>query len=191
MSTATSLMTLAEFEALPEREGIEQYLIRGELREIEMTRRSRIHAGTEARVAYALRSWTLQHRPTQFDVLSGEVGVALTGDPSTAVGIDVVVFDLALLKAQRDTSRMVIGVPKLAVEILSPSDRHGLIVEKIDEYLDRGVGAVWEIDPSFQTVRVHVAGQNATMFNRDQTITQEPLLPGLSLPVADLFPPWS
>ena len=193
MSTATSLMTLAEFEALPEKEGVEQYVIRGELREVEkaMTRRSRLHAGTEARVGALLLKWTLQHDPPKFDVLAGEVGVSLTGDPLTAVGIDVAVFDLELLQAQDDTTRMVIGVPKLAVEILSASDQHGAIVEKIDEYLERGVGAVWEVDPSFQTVRVHVLGQNAIMFNRDQTIVQEPWLSGLSIPVADMFPRWT
>ncbi len=48
-----SLMTTEQMLALPE-DGVERELIRGQLREKPMTRRSRRHSRTEAAVAYLL-----------------------------------------------------------------------------------------------------------------------------------------
>ena len=46
------------------------------------------------------------------------------------------------------------GPPVLAVEILSPSDTHEEIVEKIGEYLEAGT-VVWLVDPDFRNVTVY------------------------------------
>lgn len=59
------------------------------------------------------------------------------------------------------------------------------------EYLRTGVRLVWEVDPDFQTVRVHQPDQEPVMFNRKQTITGDDVLPGFEVSVADLFPQWS
>ena len=48
------LMTVEEFLAIPDDENIERDLIRGEVKERVMTRRSRRHARTEARISQQL-----------------------------------------------------------------------------------------------------------------------------------------
>ena len=51
-------------------------------------------------------------------------------------------------------------VPVLAVEILSPSQGHQSVVEKIDAYFANGVQSVWEINPALRLVAVYQPGAN-------------------------------
>lgn len=190
MSTAAPNMTTEELLALPEN-GMERELIRGELREREMTRRNRLHAATESRIVHVLRNWLDSQADFAADVLSGEAGSILAQNPDTTVGIDVALFSLDVLRQQTDQTRLVLGVPILAVEILSPNDKHEEIREKIVEYLRTGVALVWEVDPDFQTIRVHRKDHEPVMFNRNQTLTGEEILPGFEVPAADLFPDWT
>ena len=190
MSTVSTLMTTDELLALPD-DGMERELIRGQLREREMTRRNRFHAATESQVVYTLKFYLKHQADFEGDVLSGEAGAILAQNPDTTVGIDVALFSLDVLSRQSDATRMVAGVPILAVEILSPTDKHEDTHEKIMEYLRTGVKLVWEIDPDFQTVRVHRPGHEPVMFNRTQSLTGDDVLPGFQIAVADLFPAWT
>ncbi len=52
MSTVTRIMSTEELLALPD-DGMERELIRGVLREREMSRRNRFHAATESRIVHA------------------------------------------------------------------------------------------------------------------------------------------
>jgi Uma2 family endonuclease len=188
MSTDTSLMTAEEFLALPD-DGKERWLIRGHLREKgdgEMTLRNRFHTWVEAQIAFVLKSW-LEDRPhPQGAVHSGEVGCRLTAD--TVVGIDVAYFSQAVAERQTAETTLLEGAPLLAVEILSPSDRHEEVTEKVRVYLDCGVQAVWIVDPDFRTVRLHRPGAAPEMFNEAQTLSGGEVLPGLEIMVANLFP---
>jgi Uma2 family endonuclease len=190
MSTVTPIMTTQELLALPDN-GMERELIRGVLKEREMTRRNRLHAATESRIVRVLGNWLDRQPNFEGDVLSGEAGSVLARDPDTTVGIDVALFSLDVLRQQADETRLVVGVPILAVEILSPHDKHEEIHEKIVEYLRTGVKLIWEVDPDFQTVRVYRQDQEPVMFNRNQTLTGDDVLPGFEVAVLDLFPAWS
>jgi Uma2 family endonuclease len=187
--SAVSTMTTDQLLAIPD-DGLERELIRGELRERPMTRRNRLHAATEARIAQILLNWLERSPQVAADVLSGEAGAILAQQPDTTVGIDIAVFSLETLRGQTDESRYVVGIPLLAVEILSPTDKHEEIHEKIMEYQRVGVPLTWEVDPDFRTVRVHQLGQEPVMFNRQQSLRAEPVLPGFETPVSAFFPEW-
>ncbi len=187
MSTAdTSLMTAEEFLALPD-DGKERELIRGELREKPMTYRNRFHAQAEARIAFLLGRWLEDQPQPHGTVYSGEVGCILRHEPDTIVGIDVAYFSHAVTQRQTDETALIDGVPLLAVEVLSPSDKQSEVHEKVMLYLESGVQAVWIVDPLFRTVQVHQRGAEPKTFNREETLSG--CLPGLEIPVADLFPP--
>ena len=83
-------------------------------------------------------------------------------------------------------SRFVDGPPVLAVEILSPSDQHEDIAEKVRLYLDSGVFLVWVVDTEFGTVTVHRpdASPSCSTPRRKSTPTH---LPGFRVPVARFF----
>ena len=82
---------------------------------------------------------------------------------------------------------MVEGPPLLAAEILSPSDTHEDVVEKLHLYLELGVAVVWILDPDLRTVTVHRRGADPQFFNAAQELTGDPELPGFRVRVADLF----
>ena len=88
MATASSPMTTEDLLAIPE-DGIDRWLIAGELRERPMTKRNRFHSRTMARVTRFLDSWLDDQPEPRGQVLVGEAGVILGHDPDTTVGIDV------------------------------------------------------------------------------------------------------
>ena len=182
------LMTTEELLALP-KDGKKRWLIRGELRENGMTRHNYRHGMTETNVAYYLKAWLLQRSQPRGRVLTGEAGFRLRRNPDTTVGIDLAYISPELAAATADNVWLIDGAPTLAVEILSPSNTHEEVTQKIREYLDLGVGVVWVIDPIFHTVQVYRPDAEPTLFNARQDLSGDPHLPGFRVAVADLFAP--
>ncbi|MEM6691052.1 MAG: Uma2 family endonuclease [Planctomycetota bacterium] len=178
-------ITLDQFLAIPA-DDKDRELIAGEIRERPMTRRNRFHARTESKIAHYLCTWLAGQPQLDGCVYSGEVGVILSREPDTNVGIDVAYFSGETEASQSELTTMIEGVPVLAVEILSPPDEHQAIVEKVHVYLDSGVQVVWIVDPEFQTVTVHRRDHHPQLFNIEQSIAAEPSLPGLEIRVQQI-----
>jgi Uma2 family endonuclease len=187
MSTAIAAgMTAEELLGLPEN-GTDRELMRGELKEKPMTYRNRFHVQAVAKITHLLFQW-LERQPADNGVVaSGEVGCILRRDPDTVVGIDVAYFSAELMARQTDETTLVEGPPKLAVEVLSPSDKTEEIRDKVLEYLAAGVEMVWIVDPYFYTVTVHRPTAPPEMFNNEETLSGGATLPGLEIAVAELF----
>jgi Uma2 family endonuclease len=178
-------MTAEELMALPD-DGIHRELIRGELREQSMPARNRKHSRVETRVAQLLANWLDEQPKPRGLIHTGDAGFRLIRDPETLVGIDVAYASAELVARTDGKHAFYDGPPVLAVEILSPSDKHEEIVEKIGLYL--GVGSVvWVVDPDLQNVTVYRPGQEEELFNARQELTGEPYLPGFRVPVVRLF----
>jgi len=77
--------------------------------------------------------------------------------------------------------------PDLAVEILSESDRPGALDQKIREYFAAGTQVVWIIDQEDRTTRVYTAPDVFTTLTAADTLNGGVVLPGFTLPLADLF----
>jgi Uma2 family endonuclease len=75
----------------------------------------------------------------------------------------------------------------LAVEVLSLSNTAGEMARKRDEYFRAGVRLVWEIDPRARTVRAYTAADQFRDLTAADTLSGDPVLPGFTLPLADLF----
>lgn len=183
---ATTPMTMEQLLALPE-DGVDRWLIRGQLREKPMTYRNRFHSRAMIRVGHVLDAWLDKQPEPRGSVLGGEAGVRLRRDPDTTVGIDVAYISAEVMAGQTDDTTIVNGVPVLAVEILSPNDRQDEINEKIDEYLAAGVPLVWILDARRRTVTIHRPGAEPEFANVHQELSGEPHLPGFRVSVADLF----
>ena len=185
MSTMT-LLTLEEFLTLPD-DGIERELIRGELQEKGMTVRNRFHSQAVINVGYLLKAYTLAHPRCGFRVLGGEAGFILGREPLTTVGIDVAVVSEETLRSHSPKTTLVEGIPVLVVEVLSPSDTQEDIHDKTDLYLEYGVPLVWLVDTEKKTVKVCRPGRQPELFNLDQELNAEPVLPGFRTPVGAIF----
>lgn len=185
-SDATAVMTTEELLSLPD-DGTERELIRGQLRERPMTRRNRRHSRVTIKLGKLLDLWLDEQPEPRGEVLAGEAGFRIRQEPDTTVGIDVAYISAEVATRNADNAAVIDGPPVLAVEILSPSDRHEDIVEKIEEYLDTGVLLVWLVDPDLRTVCVHRPGAEPELFNIHQVLSGEPDLPGLRIPVSEVF----
>ena len=77
--------------------------------------------------------------------------------------------------------------PDLAVEVLSKSNTRGEMFAKRKDYFFAGVKLVWEIDRRARTVAVYTSPENPVILAPGETLTGGDVLPGFTLPVADLF----
>jgi Uma2 family endonuclease len=179
-------MTTEELLALPD-DGMERWLIDGELRERPRIIRDRHHSRVLVRVCQSLANWLDQQPAPRGQGLAGEAGTRLQRDPDTTVGIDVLYISPEVLARQRENSPIIEGAPTLAVEILSPNDTFEVIHGKLSQFRRAGVPQVWVVHPYDKTVTVHRAGELPALFNVDQELSGDPHLPGLRVPVARLF----
>ncbi len=185
-TVATKLMTTEEMLALPEN-GVERWLVRGQLREKPMTYRNRWHSRIMVRVAKLLDNWLDRQPEPRGQVLCGEAGVRLQRDPDTTFGVDVVYVSAETAARQGEETTVIDGVPVLVVEILSPSDTQEEINDKIDDYLRAGVALVWVIDPRRRTVQVIRPQQEPELINVRQELSGDPYLPGFRVAAAQFF----
>ncbi|WP_435007516.1 Uma2 family endonuclease [Tundrisphaera lichenicola] len=182
----TSLVLTADGLANLPDDGIERDLIRGELREWPMTRRNPMHSESETLISHHLWSWVESQPSPRGKVVGGEAGFRLKQDPVTYVGIDVAYISPEMAAAHDRKRKYFDGPPVLAVEILSPSDLHENIVEKVEIYLEVGT-VVWVVDPDFRVVAVHRPGETPAHFNERQELDANPYLPGFRVPVSRFF----
>jgi Uma2 family endonuclease len=188
MSTAELIkpLTTADLLAFPD-DGINRWLIRGELREQPKTLHGRRHAMTMTCLVSRLGDWKQTLHAGGW-LMGGDVGCILSRDPDSTVGIDIAYFGQEVVDQQDNRAALVDGAPILAVEIQSPSDTVRNVDEKTGVYLDAGVKLVWNIDPHSKTITVVGQERLPVLYNVTQTITGEPWLPGLSIAVKDVFP---
>jgi Uma2 family endonuclease len=77
--------------------------------------------------------------------------------------------------------------PDLAVEILSEGNTPGEMDRKLHDYFFSGTRLVWYIDPQRRSVRVYTSPDQCVELSERQTLDGGAVLPGFSLPLAQLF----
>ena len=174
-------MTIEEFEALPETEGIEE-LSRGFI--VREPPPSDFHARLVTLVSYTLMKYVEEH-PGCGKVYS-EGGFVLSESPATMRQPDVAFVHLSRVPAGY-SPRAFRGAPDLAIEILSPSNRPGDVLRKISEFLDAGTPVIWAIDPATETVVVHDQSGIPQIHSRHDRLSGGDILPGLSIDLDALF----
>lgn len=75
----------------------------------------------------------------------------------------------------------------LAVEVISPSNTRREMERKLTDYFAAGVGAVWLVYPKSREVLVYSSPSNSVTLRGDALLDGGALLPGFSIPVAQLF----
>jgi Uma2 family endonuclease len=80
------------------------------------------------------------------------------------------------------------GAPDLAVEVLSPGNTVEEIHDKLVEYFENGTRLAWVIHPSEKYVLVYRSAQEPDrLLKSADSLDGEDVIPGFTLPVADLF----
>jgi Uma2 family endonuclease len=78
--------------------------------------------------------------------------------------------------------------PDIVAEAVSPNDPAEYVETKVREYLAAGVGLIWVAYPANRTVHVFRADGSAQVLDETGTLDGEDLLPGLKIPVTEIFP---
>src|SRR6185436_868010 len=109
-------------------------------------------------------------------VLAAETGFKLESDPDTVRAPDVAFVQRDRIPAsQRGFAAL---APDLAVEVLSPDDRPGEVLEKVGDWLKAGVKLVWVVDPVRLLARVYRADGTESLLAADDALDGEDVLPG-------------
>jgi Uma2 family endonuclease len=185
MATTTKL-TLQEFLALPETEPASEF-IHGEV--IQKAMPTGAHAIIQRLLSLMFSRFLLDHPVGE----AGSEWRCVFGPPGGEQGfVPDFVFIAAgrLPEDEESLNGPFYGPPDLAVEILSPDDRPGRVLDKIMFYLDYGVRLVLLLDPRERSVRVYTpdARPRPKLLASGDTLDGGDVLPGFTVTVDDLFP---
>lgn len=176
------LLTADDLLAMPEGD-TKRELVRGEL--IEMSPSGGPHGILSFDIAFLISS---RSDARERGVITVEgAGYILFRNPDTVRAPDV-----GYLSNERygDTTKegYFQVAPDLAVEIMSPNDSGEEILEKIGEYLEAGTKLVVVLYPKLRNIMTHT-NERVQKLGLDDTLDLSPIIPGLTLPVRDIFAP--
>ncbi len=182
MAVTTQPITVEEFERLvlqPENADRRLEFVGGEISEVVSNNYSSLVA---SKISFFIQLHLMQKN------LEGYVTGA---DGGYQIGDERYIPDVAFIAKARqpqpshETYNPL--APDLAGEVLSPSDQPDVMRLKLANYLAAGV-VVWVVNPEARTVEVYTPGKRAYRLGADGTLDGGDTLPGLALPVKDLFP---
>lgn len=118
-------------------------------------------------------------------VASNDTGVIIRGSRDSLRGVDVGYWSFE--RQPHEPVDYFDGVPELAVEVLSPTDRRKDVLHKVRQYVDAGVRLVWVADPETETVTVYRGSMTGIEHPADAILDGGEVLPGFALRVGDFF----
>jgi Uma2 family endonuclease len=175
--TTRTLMTIEQYDALPEREGVKYELNEGELLTVSPSPRL-IHNRVRDEIGFRLREFA---RSRQLGEATMETDFKLT---EGTIRIPDVAFVCADRLAGIDPRQRLEGAPDLAVEVASPSDDPDDLVLKAQQYLAAGARAVWITYPEARLAYIYKPGQRPEVRNALRSLDDAEVLPGLSAPLS-------
>ena len=177
---AKTLLTVDQFEQLPEEEAIRHELDEGEL--VDVSGATYQHNSIRDHLIEILRAFL---RAGRLGRVIAEQEFRLS--PDTVRRPDVALIGPANLASVEPEKSIQTFAPDLAVEISSPSDSFDALARKTRQYLAAGTKTVWIIAASVQEIHVFTKAGRAVVLEAGDALTEPDLLPGFSLAVRDLF----
>jgi Uma2 family endonuclease len=114
-------------------------------------------------------------------------GFYLRRNPDTVRGPDVAFLRSERVPSGGLPSGFLDGPPDLAVEVVSHNDSAAEVEAKLRDYLAHGVQRVWLVYPTTRTIVAFRPDGSAQSYREGDVLTDEALLPGLSLAVREVF----
>lgn len=184
MATIEHLLTAEQYAQLPDN-GVPTELVRG--RVVTMNIPGSRHGWLCARIAKLLANYVDDNQLGR--VFCNDAGMITERAPDTVRGPDVSFFSYARLPRDADLQGYAEVAPEVAIEVRSPRDRWPKILERVSEFLNAGVLAVYVIDPKKETVTLFEADAEQpaqTLKDDDELSFPEPLT-DLRIAVRQLF----
>jgi Uma2 family endonuclease len=182
----TELLTLEDFERLPEEDAYRLELVRG--RAVREPRPGARHGWIVRKLYRALDAHLEEN---ELGIVINETGFLLSVDPPTVRGPDLAVITSESLPREGIPEGFWTRPPDLAIEVLSPSNSAVEIHEKVLDYLTSGTRLVWVVDPHTRTVTVYGSRHESHLLTLGDDLEGGEVLPGFRIALADLFEPYT
>lgn len=182
MSIGATLMTADDLWNLPN-DGNFHELVKGEL--ITMPPAGFEHGNAGTNILAKMHAFVSANKLGK--VVGADTGFILEHDPDTVRAADVAFVGNAKLQQHGIPKKYFPTAPDAAVEVISPSDIYVEVDEKVGLWLESGAQIVWVVNPRRKTATVHVAGKNPIVLKEGETLTGDPVLPGFSMLVSEIF----
>ncbi len=157
-------------------------LIQGEI--IELPPPQKPHGVICMNLGYYLSAYVRQRRRGY--ITCNDSGVILERDPDTVRGPDVALYEDASTFAELHPKYGEVP-PRVAVEVLSPSDRASRVIHKINDYLHNGVELVWVIDPETRQITAYRPDRAPVVHKEGEELTAPDVLPGFRCSISEIF----
>lgn len=172
--------TVEYLESFPD-DGRLRELVDGRVVEWDVT--NHVHGFFLMALGALLRTFVVQHHLGR--VVGGDALVKIGESDFDARGPDIAFY--ARGRMPRDSrAAATVTVPDFVIEILSPSDRAGLVQEKVRDWLRAGVRLLWYVDPDTGTTAVYHAG-TVRYVGPDDVLDGADVVPGFQLRLRELL----
>lgn len=178
---ATKLLTAEEFVAKFSGDHVE--LVDGEVRELTMPHAA--HGYINNLLAYYLTQHVRTHDCGR--VMTNDTFVLTRRNPDRLRGADICYWSFERLPRGSMPEGLISAPPELVVEVRSPSDRWGVVLEKLGEYLEAGVDVVTLVEPRLQSATVYRQDENNQVVHNGDELTFPDVLPGFGIVISKLF----
>ena len=181
-TAADGLMTADELLRMP-RDPVRRELIRGRLigRPLGGMLVSSIEVGLLVRLGEFEGTRRLGH------LLAADCGFILERDPDTVRAPDGAFVLRERMPDARLPEGYFPGPPDLAIEAVAHHEYAEELEQKVQDWLGAGCPLVWVLYPQMRSVRVHRSRHDSVLLTEDDTLTGDPVLPGLAIPVREVF----
>lgn len=182
MATTTTKATAEDLARLPD-DGWRYELIDGELQRMPPAGGKHGEVGTE--FVRHLGNWVV---PADLGkVYTPDTGFYIYHEPLTIVAPGASFVRKDRLPPADEREGYLDVIPDLVVEVVSPSESALDVEHKVSRYRAVGVPLVWVAYPRRRAVLAHRLGQDAIAYGEEDILDGADILPGFTVPVADLF----
>jgi Uma2 family endonuclease len=142
------------------------------------------HGDVAARLLLEIGKYAAQHELGR--VFAAATGFTLARKPDTVRAPDVAFISNTRLPDPPPRG-FAETAPDLAVEVLSPDDRPGEVLENVADWLKAGARLVWVVDPIRETARVYREDGRESTLGVSDSLDGENVLPGFACPLEGIF----
>lgn len=184
MTMQTKPVTAEELLKMPD-DATRRELVRGELK--EMTPVGDEHGYVALEIASELRNYVKANKLGR--TYTAETGFKIASDPDTVRAPDAAFVGRERVEATGRVAGYRPGVPDLAVEVVSPNDRHSEVLDKALDWLQAGCRMVLVADPARRTVTVYRSRKDIRVLTAEagDAVDGADVVPGWRLDVAEIF----
>jgi Uma2 family endonuclease len=184
MTVQTKPVTAEDLLNMPD-DGMRRELVRGELK--EMTPAGDEHGYLALRIASRLERHVDANKLGR--TYTAETGFKISSDPDTVRAPDAAFVNRKRAERAGRIAGYREGAPDLAVEVVSPNDRHSEVLDKALEWLEAGCRMVLVADPERRRITVYRSRDNIRVLTAGagDVVDGADVVPGWKLSLAEIF----